>query len=78
MNPPAQKRRSYWTRPDQPPDPEAWLAGAEQHPGSWWPHWGAWLGPHGGRRKAAPRMAGNAKYPALEDAPGSYVREKAG
>ena len=60
-------------------DADEWLAGAQRQPGSWWPHWGAWLAPHGGamqrraaRRRAAPR------YPPLEPAPGRYVREARG
>ncbi len=77
VNPPAQGKRSYWTRADLPPDPQAWLAGADSHPGSWWPHWGAWLATHAGTRKAAPRRPGNARYAPIDDAPGRYVREKA-
>ena len=35
-----------------------WLAAAQMHPGSWWPHWGAWLARHAGARRPAPRARG--------------------
>jgi polyhydroxyalkanoate synthase len=75
VNPPEKKRRNYWTNPRLPRDPEEWLANAQTHPGSWWPHWGAWLGPHAGPRRAAPHDLGSAGHPPLEPAPGRYVRE---
>ncbi len=39
VNPAAKNRRSYWIANDYPSDPEAWLSGAEEKPGSWWPRW---------------------------------------
>ena len=78
VNPPAKGRRNYWTNPLPTTDPDAWLARAESHPGSWWPHWGAWLAPRGGRLRSAPHAPGNTKYPALDPAPGRYVLESSG
>ena len=52
-----------------------WLARAEAHPGSWWPHWAAWLAGHGGAMRAAPSSAGSPAHPPIERAPGTYVRE---
>ncbi len=75
VNPPAKKRRNYWVNEQVPDAPEAWLAAAREEPGSWWPHWGAWIARHGGGERAAPRSTGNAKYRALDPAPGRYVRE---
>nr|ADM24646.1 intracellular polyhydroxyalkanoate synthase [Cupriavidus sp. USMAA2-4] len=95
INPPAKKKRSYWTNDKLPatsqqwlggaqehpgswwPDWTAWLGGAQEHPGSWWPDWMAWLGKHAGTRKAAPPGYGNQHYPAIEPAPGRYVKAKA-
>ena len=77
VNPPARKRRHYWTNALLTDDPDDWLARAEAHPGSWWPHWVDWLAPHAGGRHAAPRTVGSARYPPLAPAPGAYVREKA-
>jgi polyhydroxyalkanoate synthase len=73
VNPPAKARRNYWTNEHGAGDADAWLAGAESHPGSWWPHWAAWLARHGGQRRPAPKQEGSALHPALEPAPGRYV-----
>ncbi len=75
INPPDAKRRHYWINDLLTEVADDWLARAARHPGSWWPHWGAWLAPHGGARRKAPRHAGNDDYPPLAPAPGSYVRE---
>lgn len=78
INPPAKKKRSYWTNDKLPATHEAWLQGAKEHPGSWWPEWAAWLKPHGGKQVAAPKAYGKGtKYKAIEPAPGRYVKVKA-
>jgi polyhydroxyalkanoate synthase len=77
INPPAKGKRSYWTNDALPAQAEAWFDGATEHPGSWWTDWSAWLKPHGGKLVAAPKSPGNAKYPAIEPAPGRYVKAKA-
>ena len=59
-------------------DPDNWFDAAESIPGSWWPAWITWLAAHGGRRVAAPKEPGNAEFAPIEEAPGSYVKEKAG
>jgi polyhydroxyalkanoate synthase len=48
VNPPEKQKYGYWTNKDLPADPQAWLATAEEHAGSWWPHWITWLEPHRG------------------------------
>jgi len=75
INPPDKGRRNYWTNDLLTEEPDDWLARAESHHGSWWPHWSAWLAEHEGARRRAPSREGNARYPSLEAAPGSYVRE---
>ena len=45
INPPASRKRSYWTNDDPTPDPDQWLAGAAQHSGSWWVKWAAMASP---------------------------------
>jgi polyhydroxyalkanoate synthase subunit PhaC len=77
INPPAKNKRSYWTNPKLPAEPQAWLDGAKEHPGSWWTDWTTWLAPHGGRQIPAPKKPGNATYKVIEPAPGRYVRQKA-
>jgi polyhydroxyalkanoate synthase len=75
INPPEKQRRHYWTNELNTDHADDWLARADRHPGSWWPDWAAWLEPHGGAMKPAPREAGNATYPVLAPAPGRYVVE---
>ena len=73
VNPPVAGKYSYWTHPKLPDDPEKWLKGASQHPGSWWPDWAGWIAQHGGGKVAA-RIPGKGRLKAIEDAPGSYVK----
>lgn len=73
VNPPAKNRYGFWTGDTTPAAAEAWLAGAEERQGSWWPHWQAWLAAHSGAKVTA-RQPGAGGLDALEDAPGSYVR----
>ena len=77
INPPAKKKRNYWTDDKLTGDAESWLAGATEVPGSWWPDWSGWLKPQSGMLVAAPKAPGNRKYPPIEPAPGRYVRQKA-
>jgi polyhydroxyalkanoate synthase len=80
INPPAKKKRSYWAREDGelPATLQQWLAGADEHPGSWWSDWSPWLAGHGGKLVAAPRQYGRGReYTAIEPAPGRYVLVKA-
>jgi polyhydroxyalkanoate synthase len=77
INPPAKNKRMFWTNDTVSDDAEAWFASAQSHAGSWWPHWAAWLAPHGGAHRTAPAATGSAAHPALELAPGRYVRQAA-
>jgi polyhydroxyalkanoate synthase len=77
INPPAKKKRNYWTNDALPVDADAWLDGATEVPGSWWPNWSAWLKPQSGPLVAAVKAPGSRKYPAIEAAPGRYVLQKA-
>ena len=84
INPPAQNKRSYWTRTARAADasklPKShaeWMQGAKEHPGSWWTDWSAWLKGHAGKQIAAPRSYGSRKYKAIEAAPGRYVKVRA-
>jgi polyhydroxyalkanoate synthase subunit PhaC len=77
INPPAKKKRSYWVNDKPTADAEAWLSGATEHPGSWWPEWSKFLAKHGGEKVRAPRKFGSTRYKPIEPAPGRYVRVKA-
>jgi polyhydroxyalkanoate synthase len=77
INPPAAKKRSYWTNDRPSASADDWLAGATEHPGSWWSEWSKWLAGFGGGDVAAPRNPGGHGYKAIEPAPGRYVKQKA-
>ena len=76
INPPAKGKRNHWTGKLRG-EPQEWLDAAQSVPGSWWPAWTKWLASHAGAKVAAPKKPGNRKYPAIEPAPGRYVKEKA-
>jgi polyhydroxyalkanoate synthase len=78
INPPAANKYFYYTNPTVKgvADSDAWLKGATQQAGSWWNDWSGWVGKFAGEKIAA-RVPGAGKLPALEDAPGSYVKKRA-
>ncbi|HVY05404.1 MAG TPA: class I poly(R)-hydroxyalkanoic acid synthase [Burkholderiales bacterium] len=76
VNPASKNRRHFWVDGAAGSDADAWLAGATQRPGSWWSHWAQWLASRSGARVPAVTQLGNAQYPAIEPAPGRYVKEK--
>ena len=73
INPPPSTKYGYWTNSVREGDPARWLGGAEQHQGSWWSDWDAWLSRKSGTKVTArnPKEGG---LPPLEDAPGAYVK----
>ena len=73
INPPKAGKYGYWTNDELPEDPEDWIAGAEAHEGSWWPHWEKWLRQYSGRRIKA-REPGDGDLDIIEPAPGRYVK----
>ena len=79
INPPAAKKRCYWTGSETsfPKDAEQWIAKSKEHAGSWWTDWSAWLKTHAGKQIAAPKAYGKGKHKAIEAAPGRYVKERA-
>ncbi|MBT9506584.1 class I poly(R)-hydroxyalkanoic acid synthase [Rhodoferax sp.] len=79
INPPAKGKRSHWIREDGklPKTQTEWLAGAREHPGSWWTDWSDWLKAQAGKQMPAPKTYGKGKYKSIEAAPGRYVKAKA-
>ncbi len=78
VNPPAAGKYQYWTNDGAADSLEAFIAGASEHKGSWWPHWAQWLraqdtGQAPATGKRAPGGAGDA---VIEDAPGRYVKTR--
>jgi polyhydroxyalkanoate synthase len=77
VNPPASGKYQYWTNDNiQDTTLENWLKGAQEHQGSWWPDWREWLTSIDPEEVPA-RAVGSEALPAIEDAPGSYVRVRA-
>lgn len=74
VNPPVQKKRSYWTAEDIGDSADTWKASATEHQGSWWPDWMTWLAAQGDEQQPANATLGSSEYPLLEAAPGSYVK----
>ena len=72
INPPGGKGNYWVAEAAGASTPEEWRRSAERHDGSWWTDWGKWLAAHSGEKGKPPPM-GNAAYPPLQDAPGSYV-----
>ena len=73
VNPPEGGKYNHWINEALPADPDAWLAGATELAGSWWPDWHRWILAHG-KAQIAARKPGDGKLTVLEDAPGSYVK----
>jgi polyhydroxyalkanoate synthase len=77
INPAAKNKRSHWVNDKLPAEAAAWLDGADEKPGSWWPEWAGWLATHAGKQVAAPKAYGNRQHKVIEPAPGRYVKQKA-
>jgi polyhydroxyalkanoate synthase len=75
INPPVKKKYNHWVSHghDFPTSPDAWLKGAQEHPGSWWQDWNTWQQKFAGPKVPA-RAIGGGKVKPIEDAPGSYVK----
>jgi len=72
INHPDAKKYQHWVKDDLPESADAWLDGAEEIPGSWWPSWWAWLKPFTGDKVDAVQP----KPHGLGAAPGQYAALK--
>ena len=78
INSPVKNKRSYWINDSgKAKNAEAWMGGATEVPGSWWPEWAKFLEANGGKKVKPKAKPGNAKYKPIEAAPGRYVKVKA-
>tara|TARA_A100001391_G_scaffold23304_4_gene12842 strand:- start:40229 stop:42115 length:1887 start_codon:yes stop_codon:yes gene_type:complete len=78
VNPPAAGKYQHWTGPDRADSLDQFVAAASETKGSWWPDWFTWieqLRPDQVKVKGA-RKPGGKTNPAIEDAPGRYVRQR--
>ena len=84
VNPPGNPKASFQTAPsgsghkgtDNPEDTQAWLTQAVTVRGSWWDDWVEWLSARSGEERAKPRKLGNAAYPPMDPAPGTYIHDR--
>ncbi|WP_060480752.1 class II poly(R)-hydroxyalkanoic acid synthase [Pseudomonas sp. NBRC 111119] len=73
INPPGNPKAYYLDNPQLPGDPRAWFHDAQRSEGSWWPLWMTWIKARSGPLRPPKGLPGNATYPALGPAPGTYV-----
>ena len=75
VNPPVAKKYQYWTGELEAQKTLAeWLDAADETAGSWWGDWDKWLKKRSGKKTEA--RAPGAVSGVLEDAPGSFVRDR--
>jgi polyhydroxyalkanoate synthase len=68
-------KREYWVGSAERHDSaDEWQERAERHAGSWWEDWMRWLKPQSGGL-GSPQAETSKAYPAVADAPGTYVLE---
>ena len=76
VNPPAANKYQFWTNPAPVDSFAEFVAGADETPGSWWPHWIDWIRQLDDREVpvSGKRMPGSKGDTVIEDAPGRYVK----
>ena len=72
VNPPGPKAWYEVAKTPNPATAHQWREAAEHLSGSWWEDWAKWAGRRAGHRIEPPPM-GSEKYPAIGDAPGTYI-----
>lgn len=75
INPPGNPKAKFRVADKNPKTAEAWLKSARAEEGSWWPDFSAWAAKRGGGKVAAPTKLGDATFPPLGPAPGTYISE---
>lgn len=76
VNPPEANKYGYWTNEKLADTPDEWYQGSENHEGSWWLDWQQWVLKQGDMEMVPVRQPGDGKLPALEEAPGRYVKQR--
>jgi polyhydroxyalkanoate synthase len=76
VSPPGNPKASFFTNETKPETAEEWLKTAQKNSGSWWDHGVAWTAARAGAMVPAPKAEGNAEFPPLCAAPGTYVHER--
>jgi polyhydroxyalkanoate synthase len=79
VNPPSQQKYQYWLNPDDSARTlDEFVAGAIETKGSWWPDWLEWIKSQSSKtvKTHGARNPGGGKLPAIEPAPGRYVKTR--
>jgi len=78
VNPPAANKYQYWLGDSDAASLKEYIESAQEHPGSWWPHWLNWLEQQDAKRVPATgkRKPGSRGDTVIEDAPGRYVKTR--
>ena len=71
VNHPSKNKYCYWDTNKLPDNPDTWFETTKEIEGSWWPEWEKWLKPKSGEKVEARKIGKS-----LEDAPGSYVKNR--
>ncbi len=73
INAPVAHKYQHWTNDALPDTVDEWIEGAQEHPGSWWENWAAWLAERSGPMVPA-RDPSKGPLKPIEDTPGSFVK----
>jgi len=73
VNPPGPKPK-YWSNDARPDDATEWKDEAKLVDDTWWQDWSEWIAERAGEKVAPPEHLGSTNHPAIEPAPGTYVR----
>jgi polyhydroxyalkanoate synthase len=78
VNPPSANKYQHWINDGAAATLDDFVAGAREVKGSWWNDWATWLRTMAPETVAAgdARVPGGGKLPAIEPAPGTYVRTR--
>ncbi len=70
INPPHKNKYCYWTNKNTDTAAQAWMDNAQEHAGSWWPHWQDWI-----RKPAGEQVNAHSTGTGFCAAPGTYVKK---
>jgi polyhydroxyalkanoate synthase len=76
LNPPGNPKATFVSGAASSVDAETFASAAAKQTGSWWIHWNDWMSTRSGDKVEAAANPGNAEFPPIEPAPGSYVFNK--
>jgi len=75
VNHPDKNKYGYWVNESLEDSADEWMNSANYSEGSWWRHWDQWLQGFNPEEQVDPFPQGNENYPAIDKAPGQYVKQ---